>query len=199
MGTKILILTAREMRRRFGEIVARARAGKPTVLTFHGQMLAVVTPASTVLAALKNPNSEKVLKAMLDEIATVENAKSNPRTKGQENDDNEAKNQGENPSTDQNEATSKADKSRDEEQSTAQTKPHLDGLAGRPDRRGWIRNFAERRLAGRGGPTPHRAKGDPQKAGMSDYRLPHDEIPLLDDTTDDDEPEPLTKLFPNRS
>jgi prevent-host-death family protein len=72
MATKILKLTARQARVRFGEIVACAKAGDPTIVTFHGRPLAVVVPTKAIVAALAGDNAEQALKPMFANL--MENA-----------------------------------------------------------------------------------------------------------------------------
>lgn len=68
MATKLLKLTARQARERFSEIVACAKAGKASIVTFHGRLLAVVVPTSKIVAALAGDNTEQVLKATLANV-----------------------------------------------------------------------------------------------------------------------------------
>jgi prevent-host-death family protein len=45
MASKPLKLTAKAARARFAELVAEAKAGRASIITYHGRVLAVVVPA----------------------------------------------------------------------------------------------------------------------------------------------------------
>jgi antitoxin (DNA-binding transcriptional repressor) of toxin-antitoxin stability system len=64
MPSKILKLTSKQARASFAEIVARAKAGEATLVTFHDRLLAVVVPAKTVAELVAGNGQEAFIERM---------------------------------------------------------------------------------------------------------------------------------------